>query len=1139
MADEIVSKVIMEADASQLQSAFDTLVNSITKTKEELKLYKDDKEKSAELTEKLVNEEKQLAQVIQQNNGVIQSSNVTYKQLDDILKDLRKQYKTAADEMGRNELAPAIKSINNELKGMDASLGDFKRNVGNYEGAIDNAAKNISESFRSVAQTLPSLTESPEKFFMALAQSLPKLIQAYKNLTVAQKSAAVASETQVELDKAELAQKSALAKEQAALSATKVSNAGASKGETAAALALKDAEIAETEITIASMKADIDAIATSKMALVALKNQQEATVKLAEAEAVRTGNVEEYKKQFELLVAITEKLESSTLQHKNAVDQLALTEERYHQLLRERIDLANAAVAQEEGMAAAGTAAGAGTEAMAAGEETATVATKGLSAALSSFLFIAVAVISIIAIFGKDIINWAKNLDIFSSEAKKAAKFQKEWNEQMKEGHKNAAKQIAELQVYSKWAQMASKSDKERTYAAKEVLKTLGSAVTTTNIAKVKNGEYQKSIDDVTNALIKQAQAQAMMNKITEKYKDVIEAQDKLAEAQNGKIDAIGSLGRAGATLYSPTLGIGSAPTPEQTQQAMDNAIQGSIKRAEDKLTKVQENFDKWLEKFLQDFNPSDLLFSGGNGPDGDKWFSKWELYIKQYEASLVKLQGEYEELDLASIWKYSAEGLEYYLKMYDEYIEHYSADEKAFKEAQVNKQKYLNEFNEYHKKLQKQYMDATKTELQADMDKLEEWYTVQKTIYKNAGEDTTKLEAEYTKRKEDILDKYIDKYRRADMERLAIDESINNNLMEYNKKMMDLELQNLDDNMEKEIKEYERKGIETTNLEEHYAIERMKIISKYTDEQTKIILDGIKKQEDALQRRNQTELAYNNAGGDKYDTEKVFATLGGTTMTGHQERQNEIGAKENEQNIWADSMNQQIQAMQEVLASGKLIGDERLAMEQELANAEQELALGTAEYKMELNQMVLEDASATTQEYLSYAQQGFSGMEGLFNNVYAAIEDTLKAEVKAGKISEEEAEKRLEEHKGLQAAAAMMNALGSAVGAYNSMASIPYVGPALGVAAAAAALAAGLANVKLIMTTSKSNAGSAENSYANAAPSLSDYTPQFVTNITGRDDTDYLRNALEEKPIQTFVVESQITAAQEIANQRTNETTW
>ena len=56
----------------------------------------------------------------------------------------------------------------------------------------------------------------------------------------------------------------------------------------------------------------------------------------------------------------------------------------------------------------------------------------------------------------------------------------------------------------------------------------------------------------------------------------------------------------------------------------------------------------------------------------------------------MVKLQGTYEEVDLGSIWKYSAEGLEYYTKMYDEYIEHYKGDEKQYKEAQVNKMKYL-----------------------------------------------------------------------------------------------------------------------------------------------------------------------------------------------------------------------------------------------------------------------------------------------------------------------------------------------------------------------------------------------------------------------------------------------------------------
>lgn len=1139
MAD-VEEKIIFTGDASQLQNAFEDLVNQISRTRDELKQYKDDKEKTAELTKKLADQEMALVKVMQQNDNVIDASNVSYRQLNDILKDLNKTYKTTADEAQRVNLAPSIKAINQELKGMDASIGNFQRNVGNYEGAIDKASKNLAQSFRQIGKTLPSILESPEKFFMALAQSIPNLVEAYRSIGDAQKAAAAATEKQVELDKAELTNKGALAKEQTALSAAKVTSAAASQKEEASALALKDAEILETKETMNAMKADIDSIVVSKNAVKALIEQQKTTVALAEAEAARTGNLEKYKAEYETLITLMKQLEAVTLQEKQSREALLLTEERYEQLVRERVASTSAKAGAAMGAASADVAAAGAAETLAASEETATVATKGLGAALSSFLLIATVVVSLIAIFGKDLLKWVKNLKLFNDEAKQAARFQKEWNQYMREGHQNAAKQIVDLQIYSKWATMASKTDKERTIAAKEVLKTMGSATTATNIAKVKNGEFAQSIDEVTKALIKQAQAEAMTSKITEKYKDVIEAMDKVAEARNGKIDALGSFQQTMGTVYSPTIGVGGMPTPEQTQKAMDDALQGSIKRAEENLKGVQNEFEQWLNKFLEEFNPSELLFGkGGSGGKGDNWFSKWELYIKEYEATLKKFQGEYEELDFASIWKYSAEGLKYYTKMYDEYIEHYKGDEKSFREAQVNKAKYLNEFNEYHTKLQQQYLDSLKTELQVELDQLEEWYTVQKAIYKNAGEDTTGLEAEYTKRKEDILDKYIDKYRNAEMERLALDASINSQIYEYNKAMMDLELKELDDAMEKEIKEYERKGIETLNLEEHYAIERMKIVSRYAKEEADAEIEQIKRQEDALKRRNQQMMEYRNQGGAQTNVERTFASLGGTTITGHNMRQNQIQSTQNEMDIWQDSAQRQIEAMKEVLASGKLVGQEKLEMESALADAEMELALGVADYKLQLNQMVLEDARETTQEVLADVQSSFQGIGGAFDDVYTAIERTMEMKVKEGKLSNEEAEKQLEEYRGIKAAAAAMDALGSAVGAYNSLASIPYVGPALGIAAAAAALAAGFANVRLIMATTKDNAGSGTDSYANAMPSLSDYQPQYVTNITGKDDTDYLRNALSEKPIQAYVVESDVTAAQEVATKRTNETTW
>ena len=1117
---EIEEKVIMTADASQLQSTFTELVNEISRTREELKEYKNDKEKSAELTKKLAEQENALVQVMQKNNNEIDASSVSYKQLNDILKDLNKTYKEAADGATRMDLAPTINALNNELKGMDANIGNFQRSVGNYENAITSASKNISDGFLQVVKALPSITESPERFFMSLAQALPKLVSAFKSLNKAKEESVAISQTQTAIDAKELAEKQALNMAQNTLSGTKTATSVASAKEAAETLKLKDAEISETQVTVESSAADLKRIETAKASILANIQETDSVLELTKAEAMRTHNYEKLHEMYAQSASLRAQLAQVEEQQRIAEAAHSEAQVRLNNLLTERAALQGQVAAGATTVATTSAAAGAGAEVMAAGEEVATVATRGLTAALGPLMLILTLVSSVLLIWGKDILDWIKNLDIFTSETKKAAKAQEEWNDTMKEGHQNSAKALVDLQLYSKWATMSSKSDKERDLAAKEVLKTLGSAVTTTNIAKVKSGEYATEIDNVTKALVKQAQAQAMANKITEEYKKVIDAQDKLVDAQNGKLGFLGKI--------------------DKIINGADVAIQNATKKAQENLDEVQADFDKWLDKFLEKFNPSDMLFSGGsqNG-GGDNWFSKAEIYIKTYEASLKKLQGTYEEVDLASIWKYSAEGLKYYSKMYDEYIERNSADEKAYKEALINKKKYLTEFEEYHEKLQKQYADATKTEYQVEINQLEEWYTMQKKIYQNAGEDTTALEAEYTKRKEDILEKYVDKYKNAMLEKKAIDASINGDIMAYNKAMMDLELQELQDTMDKEIKEYERKGIDTKNLEEHYAQERLKIISKYASEEAKVTLANIQKREDALKRMNEVQATYDMIGGYNNETENTYAKFGGTTVTGHQQRQADINATQNEFNIWQDSAQQQIAAMQEVLESGKLIGDEKLEMEAALADAERELALGTYEYQAELDQMRLEDVKSTTEEIIGYVQSSLQGLGGAFDDIYSAIEKTMQLKVKEGKLTNEQAEKQLEEYRGIKAAAAMMDALGSAVGAYNSLASIPYVGPALGAVAAGAALAAGIANVKLIMATTKDNAGSGTDSYANASPSLSEYTPQYVTNVTGKDDTDYLANAMSEKPIKAYVVESEVTAAQEVANKTNEETTW
>jgi hypothetical protein len=261
--------------------------------------------------------------------------------------------------------------------------------------------------------------------------------------------------------------------------------------------------------------------------------------------------------------------------------------------------------------------------------------------------------------------------------------------------------------------------------------------------------------------------------------------------------------------------------------------------------------------------------------------------------------------------------------------------------------------------------------------------------------------------------------------------------------------------------------------------------------------------------------------------------------MSGFGERRDDIKTTEQELKIFEEVQNAKIAKMQEVLDSGKVIGQERLELEAAIADAEMELTLGVYEYQTDIANKRQAKLKDDTNEILDYVSSGFDGLAQIFDDVYKAMERMTKARVKQGELSEEEAEKQLEEYRGVQAAAAAMSAIAGAVESYKSLAGIPLVGVPLGLAAAAAALAAGFAQVKLIKATTKENAGMGSNAYANVAPSLSEYQPQYVTNVTGQSDTDYLANALSEKPIKAYVVESDVTAAQEVATKRDNETTW
>ena len=136
------------------------------------------------------------------------------------------------------------------------------------------------------------------------------------------------------------------------------------------------------------------------------------------------------------------------------------------------------------------------------------------------------------------------------------------------------------------------------------------------------------------------------------------------------------------------------------------------------------------------------------------------------------------------------------------------------------------------------------------------------------------------------------------------------------------------------------------------------------------------------------------------------------------------------------------------------------------------------------------------------------SAMSGIMSSINGILNAALQNE-----------DMSLEEQKKIKTAQAIMSTFEAANSAYSAMASIPYVGPALGIAAAAAAVVAGMINVKNIQKTKKGSSASSANVSTSAVQTVQ--TPTQMTNITGFSDN------IELPDQRVYVLESDITSAQ------------
>ena len=140
--------------------------------------------------------------------------------------------------------------------------------------------------------------------------------------------------------------------------------------------------------------------------------------------------------------------------------------------------------------------------------------------------------------------------------------------------------------------------------------------------------------------------------------------------------------------------------------------------------------------------------------------------------------------------------------------------------------------------------------------------------------------------------------------------------------------------------------------------------------------------------------------------------------------------------------------------------------------------------------------------------------------NALANVANNLGKETAAGKAA--------------AVASTLISTYQGAQDSYKSLAGIPVVGPALGIAAAAAAVAGGLQTVKSIQSTKTPQTAGIASGGANISspsrPAPPSVPPAF--NIVGASDTNQLAEAIggqAQQPVKAYVVSNDVSTAQEL----------
>ena len=111
----------------------------------------------------LTNVQNELKSALNSTKQTVEDAEGSYNALSKQMSELKKEWKATNDEAKRNQLGEQIDKINNELKELDATIGNHQRNVGNYKQDIIDAFEEIGDETVSYADRWREVQEITEQ----------------------------------------------------------------------------------------------------------------------------------------------------------------------------------------------------------------------------------------------------------------------------------------------------------------------------------------------------------------------------------------------------------------------------------------------------------------------------------------------------------------------------------------------------------------------------------------------------------------------------------------------------------------------------------------------------------------------------------------------------------------------------------------------------------------------------------------------------------------------------------------------------------------------------------------------------------------------------------------------------------------